>query len=198
MTVIALPTAQSYRQRTVICFFDLQREYVSPGRPVALQRTDPWLQNCRTLLAFARRSKLQIAHFRRLGRSAIFNPVTEWSQWIEEFRPNPASEMAFERDSPSPYVCQGFARFIESIQDPCLVIAGLTGTHACLTTAIESYVRGHQAIFVGDASASPALGSAPAESVHSVITDLIGLYAQVTTTEKLMGWLGEPSRVRTA
>ncbi len=198
MTVVSLHAPQSYRQRTVICLFDMQREYVSAGRPVALARTEPWLQNCRALLGFARRSKLQIAHFRRVGRSAIFNPATEWSQWIDEFRPQPASEMAFERDSPSAYVCQGFSRFVESIQDPCLIIAGLTGTHSCLTTAIESYVRGYQVIFVSDASASPPLGTTSPEQVHTLISELIGLYAQVTTTEKLMGWLGEPSRARTA
>lgn len=191
MTIITLPTAQrSCLERAVVCFFDLQEEYVSPGRPLALPHTDPWQANCRTLLSFARHSKLQIAHFRQLGRSALFNPAAEWSRWIDEFKPRPTSEMAFERDSPSAFACDGFAKYMQSIREPCVVIAGLTGAYSCLTTAIESYVRGYQAIFVRDSSSSPALGESSPDQVHDLVCELIGLYAEVTTTEKIIRWLG--------
>ena len=191
MTIITLPTpASSYLRRAVVCFFDLQEEYVSPGRPLALPQTDPWQANCRALLGFARHSKLQIAHFRQLGRSALFNPATEWSRWIDEFKPRPTSEMAFERDSPSAFACDGFAKYIQSIREPWLVIAGLTGAYSCLTTAIESHVRGYQAIFVRDSSSSPALGESSSDQVHDFVCELIGLYAEVTTTGKIISWLG--------
>src|SRR5687767_3716332 len=101
MNVIRLPLHRA-RKQPILCFLDLQLEYVSEGRTLAVETMDPWAANCRSLLAFARQMRMPIAHFRLLQRGPLFNPATGFAGWIEEFRPRP-SEMLYERAMPSCY-----------------------------------------------------------------------------------------------
>jgi nicotinamidase-related amidase len=71
------------------------------------------------------------------------------------------------------------------------VIAGFAGEVACLSTAIEAFHRGHNLVFVADASASHSLDSIPSCDVHDVITHLMSLYGAVTTTRS---WIKNTSR----
>ena len=121
MNVIHLPRLRQ-RNNPILCFVDLQREYVSPGRALAMHEIDPWMNNCGRLLEFAREQRLPIAHLRQLRRGAFLNPATDFASWIEDFRPRP-SEMVFERPMPSCYSAAGFSEVIDNIDNPILVVA---------------------------------------------------------------------------
>lgn len=187
MNIIHLPL-QNQRSHPVVCFVDLQVEYVTQGRALAVEETEPWMSNCRRLLTFAREQRMPIAHFRQLRRGAFLNQATEFSSWIEEFRPRP-SEMVFERGMPSCYSAGGFASITENMDNPILVLAGLTSSGACLATAIESYHRQHSALFISDASWSQPIGSATATASHDFASDLIGQYCDVMSSDGLVEWL---------
>jgi nicotinamidase-related amidase len=191
MNIIRLPI-QRQRSLPLVCFVDLQVEYVSTGRALAINETEPWMGNCRKLLAFARESGLAIAHFRQLRRGPFLNPATSFSSWIEEFRPRP-SEMVFERAFPSCYAAEGFAKVASNIDNPFLVIAGLMSSGACLATAIDSFHRQHTSLFVSDASWSPPLGTASAEESNRFASEVIRQYADVMTTKGLIEWLSQES-----
>ena len=184
-SIIRLPVRGERASAPLICLLDLQVEYVADGRPLALAGREPWTSNCRRLLAFARERRLPIAHFRQLRRDGLFNPATPLSDWIEEYRPRPF-EMVFERPQPSCYASQSFAEFLDNMEYPQLVLAGLTGEGACLATAIDAFHRNHECIFVADASTSRQLSERGEEEVHNFLSDLIELYAEVTTTSAVM------------
>ena len=191
MNIIRLPI-QRQRSLPLVCFIDLQVEYVSTGRALAVGETEPWIGNCRRLLAFAREKGLPIAHFRQLRRGPFLNPATAFSGWIEEFRPRP-SEMVFERAMPSCYAADGFARVTGNLDNPFLVIAGLMSSGACLATAIDGFHRQHSSLFVSDASWSPPLGSASAEESNDFASEVIRQYSDVMTTKGLIEWLSRES-----
>lgn len=191
MNIIRLPI-QRQRSLPLVCFIDLQVEYVSTGRALAVGETEPWIGNCRRLLAFAREKGLPIAHFRQLRRGPFLNPATSFSGWIEEFRPRP-SEMVFERAMPSCYAADGFARVASNLDNPFLVIAGLMSSGACLATAIDGFHRQHTSLFVSDASWSPPLGSASAEESNDFASEVIRQYSDVMTTKGLIEWLSRES-----
>ena len=187
MNVIQLPR-QRQRSHPVVCFVDLQLEYVSTGRALAVDDVDPWIGNCRNLLAFARDAGLPIAHFRQLRRGPFFNPATTFAGWIEEFRPRP-SEMVFERALPSCYSAAAFAEFADNIDNPILVICGLTSSGACLATVLDGFHRDHAACFVTDASWSPPLGSASSHEARAMSAEIIRQYADLYDTTQLIEWL---------
>ena len=191
MNIIRLPL-QRQRNRALVCFVDLQVEYVSPGRALAVEQTEPWTSNCRRLLGFARQLRLPIAHFRQLRRDTFLNPATPFAAWIEEFRPRP-SEMVFERALPSCYSAAGFAAVTDNIDHPLLLIAGLMSSGACLATALDGFHRGHSALFVHDASWSPPIGETSAERANAFSAELIGQFCEVMSTDSLMEWLSRES-----
>jgi nicotinamidase-related amidase len=189
MSVIQLVQTASRANPPLVCFLDLQVEYVAEGRALALEDATPWMENCRQLLAFARAERMSIAHFRQLRRGTVLNPATGFANWIEEFRPRP-SEMVFERAMPSCYAAEKFASVLDHIDHPTVVLAGLTGHGACLATVLDGFHRRHHFIYVSDASATPRLGNLDCGASHACVTDIIGCYAEVSSTDKIVNWLG--------
>lgn len=195
MRVIRFHPRPRYESAPLVCFLDLQIEYVADGRGLALEERTPWMDNCRRLLAFARAERMSIAHFRQLWRGTLLNPATAFAGWIEEFRPR-ASELVFERELPSCYSADGFTSVLDNIELPRLVLAGLTGHGACLATVLDGFHRKHQITFVRDASSTPKLGSFSATASHACLAEVIACYAEVMSTEQTIGWLsGAASKV---
>jgi nicotinamidase-related amidase len=176
-------------QQPLICFVDLQVEYVAEGRALALDEVACWTANCRELLSFAREQRRPIAHFRQLRREPLLNPATSFSGWIEEFRPRP-SEMVFERALPSCYAATEFAAVLDHIDNPTIILAGLTGHGACLATVLDGFHRRHHYIFVRDASWTPPIDPLDAPATHACVSAIIGDYAEVSTTAGIIRWLG--------
>jgi nicotinamidase-related amidase len=188
MPIIQLVQAANRVDQPLVCFLDLQLEYVAEGRALALEASTPWMENCRRLLALARSERMSIAHFRQLRRGTVLNPATGFANWIEEFRPRP-SEMVFERALPSCYAAERFASVLDHIDHPVIVLAGLTGHGACLATVLDGFHRRHRFIYVSDASSTPRLGSLDAVTSHACVTEIIGDYAEVGSTEGTIKWL---------
>lgn len=189
MNVIHLPRLRP-RNNPVLCFVDLQREYIAEGRALAVDQVEPWMSNCTRLLAFARQQRLPIAHFRQLRRGAFLNPATDFAGWIDEFRPRP-SEMVFEREMPSCYSANGFQAMIDNIDNPILVVAGLTSSGACLATALDCFHRNHAGCFISDASWSQPLGLIGGQEANALSTEIIRQYSDVMSTEELIQWLSK-------
>jgi nicotinamidase-related amidase len=166
-------------------FVDLQVEYAAEGRAYSLQNLETCLGNCRTILSECRKVRLPIVHFRLLRSNAFFNTASRFSEWIEEFRPRP-NEMIFEHGLPSCYSNREFCAFLDTIDAPTMILTGLTGERACLSTAIDAYHRNHTAVFVADASASQALPGLDSVESHTAITRILSLYAEVVSTRDVL------------
>jgi len=189
MNVIKLPVSVRTESAPLMVFVDLQQEYVATGRAYSVNQTSDCLSNCARLLAAARQHRLPIAHFRQVRPDTYFNRESEFSQWIEDFRPK-ANESVYERSLFSCYENEGFSAFLEHTTDPLIVVAGLSGEQACLSTAIDAYHRRHRMIFVRDCCATSSLAGLSEETSHNAVCDVISRYAEVHTVDHLLGQLG--------
>ncbi len=163
-----------------LVLLDLQQEYIATPRLFSLPEAEAALDNCRMALAHARRVGLPVAFLRMIGQSPFFNPVLSYSNWISGFEPL-TSEMVFERSKPSCYANREFAHAM-SEGGGHFVLAGFCGEAGCLATAVDAFHRGHRVTYLADASASHDLDRIAVPTVHDTVTQLIGLYGDVTTT----------------
>ena len=172
---------------------DLQREYVTKPRLMAVPGAEAALEQCHVALSHARARGFPVAHCRQISKSSFFNRSSKFSAWIEGFEPT-AAEMVFDHEQPSCYSNKQFS----SIMEDCgghFVIAGFAGETACLSTIVDAYHRGHQVTYLADASASHDLGSLAGQIVQQTITEIIRVYGDVLDTES---WVDATSRARTA
>ncbi len=185
MTLIEFPRKRRNSGALLLVLLDLQEEYVCEDRPYVIPGVSACLDNCRRLLASARDVGLPVAHFRQLRRGPFFNEDMRYSRWIEGFTPN-TSEMVYERAMPSCFHSGVFANFMSSIEDPVLLIAGLSADRACLSSIIDAAHRRHTAFFISDASATPPISRWPQELSHAFTTDLISQFCHVMTTSEAL------------
>jgi len=164
-----------------IVMVDLQQEYVAAPRRMAVPDATPALAQCSRLLSHARTMGFPVAFMKRVTHAPFFNAATRFSQWIDGFFPLP-TEMVFERELPSCYANDDFARVLNEGAGGNVVLAGFAGESACLSTVIDAYHRGHRVTFLTDASASHALDAVAASNVHNLLSKLLRLYATVVTT----------------
>ena len=163
-----------------LVLLDLQQEYTASPRLFSIPKIETALENCHAALSLARELGLPVAFLRLIGKAPFFNPALSYSHWIPGFQPL-TSEMVFERSKPSCYANRDFSDAM-SQGGGHFVLAGFSGESGCLATAIEAFHRGHKVTFLADASASHSLNEITAAKVHDTVVQLIGLYADVTTT----------------
>ena len=172
-----------------VVFVDLQREYIAGTRLMAMVDPASVLANCRAVLRHARTMGFPIAHVRQNGHSSFFNPTTNFFEWIKGFEPT-SGDMVFDRDKPSCYSNRLFSDLMESCGGH-FVLAGFAGETACLSTAVDAYHRNHHFTYLSDASASHRLGPLPAEDVQTAVTEIVGVYGDISNTQT---WIAKTSQ----
>lgn len=188
MNVIQLPTESAKPSSLILLMIDLQMEYIAEGRAFELPNISPYLENCRKLLNHAREKRFPIIHFRRLTNGAFFNRETQFSRWIEAFRPKPG-ELYFEHEKPSCFSDETFDKYLLSQRKPTLVVAGFTAEFSCIATVIDAYQKDLNVLFVKDASPSGPIGELdPCES-HATICEIMSIYCDVISTDAAIGRL---------
>lgn len=185
MNVVQMSQFREMQSAPIIALVDLQMEFVSAGRAYAIKEIEDCLERCAAILEHSRSAGLPIAHFRQVRASTYFNGASPFSGWIENFQPR-CNEMVFERDLPSCYSNAAFCSFLEGIREPTIVLAGLSGEEACLSTAVDALHRNHQLIFVRDASASRAIHNLTEQDTHEVISNIVAVYAETTHCRDLL------------
>jgi len=169
-----------------LVLIDMQQEYVTGSRLMALPNADTALVNCRAALDHARSRGFPVAFLRQVSRSAYFNPATAFSGWIKGFEPTGA-DMVFERENPSCYSSKLFAQFMDGCGGH-FALAGFAGETACLSTAIDAFHRGHRFSYLADASARHGLGELSAAEVQNAVTGIVGVYGDIVST---CAWINE-------
>lgn len=164
-----------------LVLIDMQKEYVASSRALSLDGAGNAVENCRLALAHARRLRIPVAFVRWRGASPFFNPATPFAGWIEGFVPT-REDAVFERSRPSCYASAPFADMMAHAGNH-IVLAGFAGEAACLATAIDAFHRGQRLTFLEDASASHELGEFDASEVHGVISRIVELYGDVSSTQ---------------
>jgi len=168
----------------ILVLIDVQREYVSPGRPFHIAGIGPSLENCRRLLAHARANSWPIAHVRHFGASHLFNEALEYSRFVEGFEPLP-NEMLFTKTKLSCYSSEPFRLFMDSAREEDVYIVGYNTQMCCLSTVVDGYHRGHRFNYVADASCARATPHASEQEAHRHACDIIAIYANLRSTSDI-------------
>ena len=176
----------------ILVLVDMQKEYITSSRALSLAGADQALENCRRVLAHARHARIPVAFMRWRGVSPFFNPATPFAGWIEGFVPT-RDDAVFERNRPSCYASAPFADMMAHAGNH-IILAGFAGEAACLATAIDAFHRGQRLTFLEDASASHELGEFDASEVHGVISRIVELYGDVSSTHT---WIASTATNRT-
>ena len=100
--VIYLKALANPAMAPCLVLVDLQREYVTKPRLMAVPGAAAALDHCRVALLHARARGFPVAHCRQISKSPFFNRSSKFSAWIEGFEPT-AAEMVFNHEQPSCY-----------------------------------------------------------------------------------------------
>jgi ureidoacrylate peracid hydrolase len=175
----------------ILVVVDIQREYVTPGRPFHIQSIGPSLENARRVLAAARKRGWPIYHVRHLQSGSIFSRDNEHSQLVPGFEPQAGEREIHKGD----FSCYSAPEFAEAMRQHGergdeIVLIGYGSTMCCLSTLIEGHHRGQKQTFVSDASNAKASSRFGEESLHAHAVDIISTYARVVTASQV---IEEPS-----
>lgn len=124
----------------LICM-DLQREFVTEGRPHRISDPNRTIANCERLQARWRKQLWPIAHLKRTATAAYFNPTSNLTEWLSELAPQPG-ELTFEHTLPSAFSSTKFADFMRHIGTLRCFVSGFTLQESILATAVEGFHRG--------------------------------------------------------
>lgn len=185
MTVIDLRFYSDPTFVPLVIVVDPQREYLAEGRALRLPGAEAAAANCRRLLGFARDHGFPVAVTRWRQRGKFLADNAGFGSWIEGLEPH-GSDMVFEKAMPSCYSNPSFAEMMAAGGGDHAVIAGFSGSLACLSTIVDAYHRGHKLTFLSDVSASHPLGGVAEQETDAVVASVISLYARVTTLSEWM------------
>jgi ureidoacrylate peracid hydrolase len=170
----------------VLVLIDIQKEYVTQGRPFFIESIGPSLQNCRTILDHARKKQWKIVHVRHFSsQGEIFNASNEYSGFVEGFEPI-LNEIEINKAVPSCYSSDKFKTIMDDNKDNDIIIIGYGSTMCCLSTIIEGYHRKQKVIFVKDASAAKKGMKFSEKDTHESVCDVVNIYSKVLTTQQLL------------
>lgn len=164
-----------------LVLIDVQKEYVTPGRPFFLSDIGPSLQNCRLLLASARRNGLRILHIQHLGDGPVFNRNAPESGFVDGFEPQGAEFHLTKAKLPC-YSNPQFATLLDHKASGPIFVAGYGSTMCCLATIAAAPLFGHRLTFIHDASWARAAGGLSEAEQHRNAAALLAAHGGLSTT----------------
>lgn len=173
------------REIPTLVLVDPQREYLCQNRPLGLETAAAAVTNCRRLLGCARNEKIPVAFVRWRQGSNVFNRSGDFADWIDGLRPT-SSDMVFERQWPSCYASAEFSTMMRSASSGSVIIAGFTGSVACLSTILDGIPNQQSFIFVEDASASHGHDGKSEKEVQKLVSFFISIFAKTMTTDEVL------------
>jgi len=141
------------------------------------------LDACRKVLACARRRNMPVAFVRHMPPPPSFLATYACPAWIRGIEPG-RSDMIFERSQPSCYASSEFAQM--AARSSGLVLAGLFGETACLSTLVDAYHRNHSFTYLIDASCSRSHDGISAAEMHRSVAALASVYGKPSSTRRWM------------
>ncbi len=180
--------------KNILVLIDIQKEYVTPGRPFYLSGFEPSLENSRQLLAFARKNNWEIIHIQHSnGETAErFNSKTEYFDFVDDFKPI-NSEKHFVKMDFSCYSSPEFNTYMSELftskeAAPNIYLIGYNTVMCCLSTLEEARRKKHKMHLVKDATLAKAIGNVTEKDMHQI---MLGVYAAkglapLVTTEEII------------
>jgi ureidoacrylate peracid hydrolase len=166
--------------KNILVLIDIQKEYVTAGRPFYLSGIEPSLENSRQLLAFARKNDWEIIHIQHSNGEAAerFNPKTEYFDFVNGFNPID-SEKHFVKMDFSCYSSPEFSTYLSELflskqPTPNIYLIGYNTVMCCLSTLEEARRKKHKMHLVKDATLAKAIANVTEKDMHEI---MLGVYA---------------------
>jgi nicotinamidase-related amidase len=169
---------------------DLQIEYLTEGRSHVITDAEAITSRCSELLALWRDNLWPVMHLKRIAQAAWFNPASNLTDWIADFKPRPG-ELAFEHPLPSAYSSTRFAEYMSNMRNIRCVVSGFSLDETILSTVVDGFHRSHRYQIVSDAVACRRAGVGDAASYKLAVVKVIGNFAGVEESADLIGASGK-------
>lgn len=173
------------RPLPILVLVDVQKEYVTEGRPFCLETIAPSLNNIRRLLAHARQKGWRVVHMRHQQNDDFFTYGSEYAQFIDGFAPID-KEYSFTKNDFSCFSSVDFQAMVERNRHREIIIVGYSTAMCCLSTLIDAHHRGHEFTFVTDATCAKRTARYSEQDMREHIMDIAGAFAHLITTVELM------------
>jgi ureidoacrylate peracid hydrolase len=169
----------------VLLVVDIQKEYVTKGRPFFIESIGPSIDNAKKVLSHARTLGWPIVHVKHVQKGEIFSPESPYSEYADGFRPQ-KGEKEFVKENFSCYSNPEFAAEMKTYYKDEIVVVGYGSTMCCLSTIIDGYHRGQKFVFVKDATCAKKGPTLSEQSLHTHATEIILPFAKVCSTHELI------------
>ena len=175
----------------ILIIIDIQKEYITLGRPFHLNGIDDSLTRASAALKFARDNGWDIVHVQHSNgeHAEKFNPTTEHYDFVEGFEPI-QGEMHFIKNDFSCYASREFSLYMDkkSLEGSNVYVMGYNSVMCCLSTLEEARRKGHKMNFINDASLAKRLDGLDEIESHKVMLSIYrakGL-ASITSVNEVM------------
>ncbi len=169
---------------------DLQIEYLTEGRSHVISDAEAIMSRCLKLMTIWRDNLWPVMHLKRIAQAAWFNPASNLTNWITEFKPLPG-ELTFEHPLPSAYSSTRFAEYMSNIRNLRCVLLGFSLDETILATVVDGFHRSHRYELVADAVACRGAGVGDAATYKSAVVNVIGNFARVQGSSELIATSGQ-------
>jgi len=169
----------------VLVLVDVQKEYITEGRPFCLETIGPSLNNIGRLLAHARARGWAVVHMRHQQNSQCFTYGSEFSEFIDGFGPE-GEERSLVKTDFSCFSCPEFQALVDRWRNREIIIVGYGATMCCLSTMIDAHHRGYDFTFVTDATCAKRSARFDEQDLKEHIVDIMGAFGNLTTTDEIL------------
>ncbi|MGY3452985.1 isochorismatase family protein [Bradyrhizobium sp. USDA 4353] len=169
----------------VLVCADLQCEYLAEGRKHLIADGEVVMARCRQLIELWRGQLWPVVHLKRIARAAWFNPASNLTNWLDDFKPKPG-EIAFEHPLPSAYSSARFADYMSNMRSIRCVMLGFSLDETILSTVVDGFHRSHRYQVIGDAVACRKACDGDVAAYKLVVTRVIGNFAGVVDSAELI------------
>jgi nicotinamidase-related amidase len=169
---------------------DLQAEYLTEGRSHEISDADAITSRCLELMTLWRDKLWPVMHLKRIAQAAWFNPASNLTNWIAEFRPRPG-ELTFEHPLPSAYSSTRFAEYMSNLRSTRCVVMGFSLDETILSTVVDGFHRSHRYQIVRDAVACRRTDLGDADTYKLAVVKVIGNFAGMLRSDDLVGASGK-------
>jgi nicotinamidase-related amidase len=161
--------SRSAMARPWLLCVDLQREFITPNRPLCAANADSVAEACRAVLAAARRANWPVAHIHTHRPGALFGPASPFTRPIPGLEPW-TSEPLFFRPGLSIFSSPEILGLALSDPDAEFFVIGFSASGSCLASLFAGFDMGIHLALVEDAIGA-AGDTAPSLSAMAEIID---------------------------
>lgn len=171
-----------HRAPWLLCV-DLQKEHVTPGRPLYAPHAEAAVKAAARVVDHARRHGWTVIHAHRRRHSGLFAGGA-MSAAIEGLWPL-ASERVFRREGLSAFSNAALAELVQRAAPPELYLIGLCLHQSGLASAFSAADLGLEVVVISDATAAAAAGGFGAETTAAFARAILEPHVTFVTSSSL-------------